>query len=177
MVVSLQTKSTALCDQGRLGMGRGRSRLEQGLVEVLFHTNMKQAVMKDWTSAFNMGQGPSPGSGCASWAWLTLASVLMIAGWNNGFLDSGHWTVCPPRKTAGIMCRAWWYRNWVYKWELCSTSLQRVKPFGFSNVCEMFVVTPNHKGLFHCLHQAPALLQCNYNSQELPVANVIILLF
>ena len=37
------TKSRAMCNQGQLGMGRGRSRQDLGLVEVLFRAQTKQA--------------------------------------------------------------------------------------------------------------------------------------
>ena len=45
------TKSRVMCDQGRLGMGRGRSRLERGWVEVLFRAQVAHATIKEWTSA------------------------------------------------------------------------------------------------------------------------------
>ena len=45
------TKSRVMCDQGRLGMGRGRSRPEWGRVEVLFRAQVAHAAIKERTSA------------------------------------------------------------------------------------------------------------------------------
>ena len=45
------TKSKAMWDQGRLGMGRGRSRPERGRVEVLFRAQVAHAAIKERTSA------------------------------------------------------------------------------------------------------------------------------
>ena len=44
------TKSRAMCNQGQLGMGRGRSRQDLGLVEVLFQAQTEQAETNSWTS-------------------------------------------------------------------------------------------------------------------------------
>ena len=44
------TKSRAMWDQGRLGMGRGRSRPERRWVEVLFRVQVAHAAIKEQTS-------------------------------------------------------------------------------------------------------------------------------
>ena len=45
------TKSRAMWEQGRLGMGRGHSRPEQGRVEVLFRAQDAHTAIKELTSA------------------------------------------------------------------------------------------------------------------------------
>ena len=49
------TKSKAMCDQGRLGMGRGRRSPERGRVEVLFRAQTVQAEINERTSASMVG--------------------------------------------------------------------------------------------------------------------------
>ena len=48
-------KSRAMCDQGRLGMGRGRSRPDVGLMEVLFRAQTEQAEMNSRASLTMVG--------------------------------------------------------------------------------------------------------------------------
>ena len=45
------TKSRAMWDQGRLGMGRGRRRPERGRIEVLFWAQVAHGAIKERTSA------------------------------------------------------------------------------------------------------------------------------
>ena len=54
------TKSRAMWDQGRLGMGRGRSRPERGRVEVLFRAQVAHAAIKERTSCVHSGPPESP---------------------------------------------------------------------------------------------------------------------
>ncbi|CAL8247388.1 unnamed protein product [Merluccius merluccius] len=78
------TKSKALWDQGRLGMGRGRRSQEWGLVEVLFRAQMEQAVTNDWVLGVGIELG-TRGRGAGKLA------LQYLPGYCRAGPLSGHW--------------------------------------------------------------------------------------